>query len=91
MSETPNNHPRSENKRRHPTVDDNVIYLNFGRNRNSADADGEETPTLTEGRVNLNARDPRRQRTDSQRKSDALVLIGLGDAMTVALTRGQPQ
>ena len=49
MSETPNNHPRSENKRRHLTVDDNVIYLNFGRNRNSADADGEETPTPHRG------------------------------------------
>ena len=45
MSDTPNNHSRSGDKRRRLTVDDNVIYLNFGRNRENADADKEETAT----------------------------------------------
>ncbi|MDU6480123.1 MAG: hypothetical protein E6534_09880, partial [Corynebacterium kroppenstedtii] len=45
MSDTPNNHSRSGDKRRRLTVDDNVIYLNFGRNRETADADKEETAT----------------------------------------------
>lgn len=43
MSDTPHDHSRSGDKRRRLTVDDNVIYLNFGRNRNTADADKEET------------------------------------------------
>ena len=47
MSDTPNNHSRSGDKRRRLTVDDNVIYLNFGRNRETADADKEETATPT--------------------------------------------
>ena len=42
MSETPHNHSQSGDKRRRLTVDDNVIYLNFGRNRNAADPDGQD-------------------------------------------------
>lgn len=41
MSDTPHHHSRSGDKRRRLTVDDNVIYLNFGRNRDTAGADGE--------------------------------------------------
>lgn len=55
MSDTPHNHSRSGDKRRRLTVDDNVIYLNFGRNRDAADADGEEAAA------------PRRRASQSQR------------------------
>ena len=43
MSDTPHNHSRSGDKRRRLTVDDNVIYLNFGRYRDTeADTGGQE-------------------------------------------------
>ena len=92
MSDTPHNHSRSGDKRRRLTVDDNVIYLNFGRYRDTeADTGGQGNSVANRRHVNLSVPYPRRQRTDSQRESDALVLVVLVAATIAARTRGQPQ